>query len=113
MLVDPERIQESIAAIFGGVFYGLFNLAGILLQGQPPKTSDLIRAALNVAFGMMAGAIAAYFVGPGIAPIIPIQSMRDPQLVGFAIGAFAWVLSPYIFKIAENLAAKKEKELEK
>lgn len=111
MILEPDRAQEAVAAIFGGIFYGLFNLAGILLQGQTPATADLIRAGLNVAFGIVAGTIAAYFVGPGITPLIPIETMRDPHLVGFAIGAFSWVLSPYVFKIAQNLAAKKEREV--
>lgn len=113
MILEPDRIQEAIAAIFGGIFYGLFNLAGILLQGQAPATADLIRATLNVAFGILAGAMAAYFVGPAITPLIPLDTLRDPHLVGFAMGAFSWVLAPYVFKIAQNFASKKEREIRK
>jgi hypothetical protein len=39
---------------------------------------------------MAMGAIAAYFVGPALASLVPLESLQDPHAVGFGIGAGAW-----------------------
>ena len=107
MSLDPERLSSAWAAVAGGVFYGLFNLASLLLQGQPPAPADILRAVVNVICGIVAGALAAYFVVGGIAPLIPFKSLQDPEVVGFFVGALAWVLAPQGFRLVQVFADRK------
>jgi hypothetical protein len=113
MSLDPERLSSAWAAVAGGVFYGLFNLASLLLQGQPPAPADILRAVVNVICGIVAGALAAYFVVGGIAPLIPFKSLQDPEVVGFFVGALAWVLAPQGFRLVQVFADRKIGEVGK
>jgi len=113
MSLEPERLSAAWSAVAGGIFYGLFNLASLLLQGQPPAPSDILRAVVNVICGIVAGALAAYFVVGGIAPLIPFKSLQDPEVVGFFVGALAWVLAPQGFRLVQVFADRKIGEVGK
>jgi hypothetical protein len=96
----------GLSALAGGAMWGLYHLATTLLAGQPVHRQDLILAALNVACAIAMGGLVAYFVGPALAPLIPIESLRGPRPGGFAIGAVSWELAPMVYRWAKLLAAK-------
>lgn len=104
--LDPERTRAAIAAAFGGVFYGIYTIAALLLAGQAPTRRDLLRAALNVACALVAGAMVAYFCAIALSGAIPWASLRDPSMVGFAIGALAWELAPVVYRAAKDRIGK-------
>lgn len=106
MGLDPERLTAAIAACAGGVFWGLFRLTTSLLAGQSVAGSDVIRAGLNVAAGLIAGILVAYFVAPALAPLIPWPSLRDLNAVGFGLGAGTWEIFPFVLGLARARAAK-------
>lgn len=106
MGLEPDRLTAAIAACAGGVFWGLFRLATTVLAGQPVAGSDVVRAGLNVAVGVGAGVLVAYFLAPALAPLIPFPSLRDLNAVGFGLGAGSWELAPFAYRILAARAAK-------
>ena len=111
MPLDPERLQAAISAFAGGVFLGLFTLAGVLLAGEPPTRRDVLRACGNAVFGLAAGVLVGWFLAPAIMGMLPIEGLREIQAVGFLVGAFAWVLAPFAFAGVKAWGAKKSKEM--
>jgi hypothetical protein len=104
--LDPERTKAAISAAFGGVFYGIYTVAALILAGQAPTRADLLRAAVNVVCAMMAGAMVAYFCALALSGAIPWVSLRDPSMVGFAIGALGWELAPVVYRAAKDRVSK-------
>lgn len=110
MIPDPDRLTAALSALAGGAFWGLFSLATTLLAGQPVARADLLRALANVAAALIAGALVAYFLAPAVAPLIPWASLRDLHAVGFGMGALAWELAPFVYRIARARAGRIERE---
>lgn len=104
---DVTRVTLSLSALAGGAVWGLLQLATKLLAGQPVHRQDLILAGLNVACGIAAGVLVAYFLGPALGPLIPVEGLRDPHALGFGIGALSWELAPIAYKAARLFAQMK------
>jgi len=101
------RATLSLSALFGGAVWGVYHLATTLLSGQPIHRQDLILAALNVACAMLVGTLVAYFMGPVLVPLIPVEGLRDPHAAGFGLGAVAWEVLPAALNAAKAFAAKR------
>lgn len=106
-LLDPERLKFVWTAIAGWVFFGLYQLAAVVLAGQPPSRYDMFKAFVNVMCAFVAGILVAYCLGKGFMGLIPWQALRDPSALGFAIGAFTWELAPLGYRIVKQQAAKR------
>lgn len=99
--MPPDEVTRStlgLSAIAGGAVFGAYILATRLLAGQPVHRQDVILAFANVAAAVMVGALVAFFVGPVLIPMIPLEGLRDSHAVGFGIGATAWEFAPLFFK---------------
>lgn len=107
---EPDRLIAALSAVAGGVFWALFHVFTTLLAGQPVRAQDLVKVGANVAVGIAAGALVAYFLAPAVAPLIPFASLRDLHAVGFGIGALAWEMAPFIYRIAKARAGRAERE---
>lgn len=105
MQPDPDRIVAAVSALFGGAFWGLFHLATTLMSGQPVGRADTIRAVANIVIGILGGGLVAYFVAPAIAPLIPLKTLRDLHALGFGIGASAWEVAPFAYRLLHRRAA--------
>lgn len=108
--MPPDEVARStlgLSALAGGAVWGLYHLATTLLAGQPVHRQDIILAALNVACAIAAGGLVAYFLGPVLTPLVPIQGLREPHAVGFALGAVAWEAAPFAYRWLRLFAAKK------
>jgi hypothetical protein len=101
------RATLSLSAVFGGSVWGMYHLATTLLAGQPVHVRDLILAAVNVLCAIGVGASVAYFVGPVLAPLVPLEGLRDPHAMGFGIGAVAWEAAPFAYRWIRIFAAKR------
>jgi hypothetical protein len=95
----------AISALGGAVVWGTFTLVTAIWAGQPVARADCIRAAVNVAAGILVGVIVAWFLGPALAPMVPIAGLRDPHVVGFGLGAATWELAPFAFRLLRLRAA--------
>lgn len=104
---EMTRTTLGLSAIAGGAVWGLYHLATTLLAGQPVHRQDVILAALNVSAAVAMGALVAFFVGPVVTPMIPLDGLRDPHAVGFGIGAVAWEAAPFIYRWVRLFGAKK------
>ncbi len=111
MSLDAERLQAAISAVGGGIFYGLFTFAAVVLAGLPPTRADIFRALANALFGVAAGALAGWFLAPALAAFIPFESLREIHAIGFMTGAFAWTLAPFAFAGVKALGARKAREI--
>lgn len=107
---DAVRQTLGLSAIAGGAVWGLYHLATIALAGQPVHRQDLILAAVNVACAVVAGGLVAYFLGPVIGPMIPLDGLRDPHALGFGVGAVAWEAIPFAYRRFRSIAAQKTGE---
>lgn len=111
MDTEPPRLALAFSALGGAVVYGTFHLATALWAGQPVALRDVLRALANVVAAILVGGLTAYFLGPAVAQYVPIVSLRDPHVVGFAIGAGAWEVAPFAFGLlrarARNIAREK------
>lgn len=108
MPLDPDRLTAALSALAGGVFWGGFHLATTLWAGQPATRDQVLRAAGNVAAAVLMGVLAGYFVAPSIAPLIPLETLRDLHAVGFGVGAAAFELAPFAIRILRGRAARLE-----
>jgi hypothetical protein len=107
MPLDPDRLQAALAAVAGGVFYGMFHLTTMLFTGIAPARADILKAVANVLFAVLAGALVAYFLAPSLLQMVPWKEMRDLHSVGFVLGASAWELAPFAYRKARVWAAAK------
>ncbi|MGZ3272437.1 MAG: hypothetical protein ACXU82_03780 [Caulobacteraceae bacterium] len=107
MPLDPERLKIAMAAIAGGVIFGLYAFATLLLAGQPPTRQDWIKAAINTICAIVVGVIVGYFAGPSIAALLPWASVRQPMTIGLIIGVFCWELLPIVIAFAKRWTTNK------
>lgn len=104
---DTLRQTLGLSALAGGAVWGLYHLTTTLLAGQPVHRQDIILAALNVSAAVAMGGLVAYFVGPAVAPLLPLEGLREPHAMGFGIGAIAWEALPFVYRWLRVFAAKK------
>lgn len=108
---DVTRVTFSLSALGGAAFWGLCRLGTTLLARQKPSTQELVLAGLNVAAAMMMGALAAFFLGPALSPLVPLESLREPHALGFGIGFGCWEAAPILLqgwgKLVEAFVARK------
>ncbi len=105
-MLDPERLSHALGGAAGAVVYGLFYLVAKMLAGRSPTAADYARAGANVSAAIVSGAATAYFLTPVLTKAIPLEILRDPLAVAFAIGALGWELLPVIMTAAKSYAAK-------
>lgn len=103
---DMTRTTLGLSALAGGAVWGLYHLATTLLAGQPVHKQDIVLASLNVAAAILMGSLVAYFIGPVVAPMIPVAGLRDPHALGFGIGAIAWEVAPFAYRLVRREAKK-------
>lgn len=106
---DITRATLGLSALAGGAVWGLYHLATTVLGGQAVHRQDIILAGLNVAAAVLMGALVAYFVGPALIPLVPLEGLRDPHAVGFAIGAVAWEGAPLLYRLLRIVVEKRVK----
>lgn len=104
---DVTRVTLGLSAIAGGAVWGCYHLATTLLAGQAVHRQDVILAALNVTAAILMGSLVAYFLGPALAPLIPLEALREPHAMGFGVGALAWEAAPFLYRGFRMFAAKK------
>lgn len=90
------RVTFSLGAFAGGVVLGLVILLTRVFSGQPVRRQDVILAVANVAAAIVTGVLVAYFLGPALGPLVPVESLREPHALGFGIGAGAWEVAPLV-----------------
>lgn len=106
MDAEPPRLALALSALGGAVVYGTFHLLTALWAGQPVERTDVLRALANVAAAIIVGVLTAYFLGPALMPLMPIGPMRDPYVVGFAIGFGGLEVAPFASKWVRGQASK-------
>lgn len=112
MDTEPPRLALAMSALGGALVYGTFQLVTALWSGQPVERADVVRALVNVAATILVGVLSAYFLGPALmACCVPVASLREPHVVGFCIGATAWLVAPIVFGVVRDRAKQKAKEL--
>ncbi|WP_340644442.1 hypothetical protein [Phenylobacterium sp.] len=107
MAPEPDRMAGFLATLAGTGLFGLFTLYGVLQSGLAPSREDLVRALTNIAFALATGALLGWVVVPHLVAIVPVEALREIHLVGFVIGASAWVSLPVAYKALAGFLAKK------
>jgi len=105
-MIDPERLQAAIVAIPGALLYGLYNLFA-LVATRSATLADYLKAALNLACAIAAGALMAYVFTNAITAWIPFTALRDKTAVAFVIGALGWELIPLAINWSKALVRSK------
>ena len=107
---DPDRLTAALAALGGGALWALCQFSTKLLTGQPLQRQEAIAVLATVAIGVAAGVVAAYFLAPALAELVPLASLRDLHAVGFGIGAAAWEVTPFAYRWLRRAAERKAGE---
>lgn len=107
---EPPRQALAISAFAGAAFWGMFHLWTTIWAGQPVARTDVVKAAVNVAMGLLGGVMVAWFLGPAVTPYVPLAGLKDPHVVGFAIGAATWEVAPFVYSWLRARAARTAKE---
>ena len=104
---DSLRATLGLSAIGGGAFFAVYSLTTKLMAGQPVHRQDIVLAVANVAAAVLSGVLVAYFVGPALASLIPLEGLREPHALGFGIGAVTWEGAPFAYRWLRIFAASK------
>lgn len=110
---EPPRqaLDLGLSAFGGAAFWGLYHLAALWSAGKAAEPQHWVRAGVTILMGVLAGVLAAWFLGPALVPMMPIAGLRDPRIVGFGFGAFSWEVAPFVFRGLRAFSAKKAKEI--
>lgn len=100
--MDAQRWSAAFDAAAGAALFGIYNLARLWLSNQPPTRRDYIKAAINVAAAIAAGALLAIYLTPVALSLLPIDGLRDPHAVAFVIGALGWECIPVLIAAAKG-----------
>jgi hypothetical protein len=105
-LFDPQRLQDTLPGLLGGIVTGLYHFAAIVMAGGVPSRADCLRLAVNMVMAMLAGAIFAYFLTQALTAWIPIAALKDTSAVGFGLGLMSWEVLPFLYMAAKNRAKR-------
>lgn len=103
---DQIRVTAALSAVAGGMFWGMFHLATAVWSGQPVGRREIVVAGLNVFAAIVCGVLAAYYLTPALAPLIPLEALRDPSAIGFVFGFGAWEVTPFCLAFLRRRADK-------
>lgn len=107
---EPPRVAMSLAALGGAAVWGTYTLVMAFFAAEPLRGRDAARALVNVAAAILVGLLASFFLGPALLTLIPVAALKDPQVIGFAIGAGAWEAWPFAVRLFRRRAEKFAKE---
>lgn len=110
MDTEPPRLALGVASLAGAAVWGTYTLVMAFFAAEPIRGRDAARALVNVAAAIVVGLLVAYFLGPAILAAVPVATLKDPHVVGFALGAGAWELWPFVVRLARRRAAAFGKE---
>lgn len=105
-LVDPQRLQDFVPGILGGVVTGLYHFSAVVMAGGSPTRADYIRLTINMTLAMVVGGVFACFLTQVIVAAIPWAALKDASAISFAIGLLSWELLPLLYLVAKNRAQK-------
>lgn len=110
MDTEPPRLALGVASLAGAAVWGTYTLVMAFFAAEPIRGRDAARALVNVAAAIVVGILVSYFLGPAILSAVPVATLKDPHVVGFALGAGAWEIWPFVVRFARRRAASFAKE---
>jgi len=110
MDAEQPRLTIALAALAGAAVWGTYTLVMAFFAAEPIRGRDAARALVNVVAAIVVGLLVSYFLGPAILSAVPVATLKDPHVVGFALGAGAWELWPFAVRFARRRAAAFGKE---
>ena len=110
MDTEPPRLAMVLASLGGAAVWGTYTLVMAFFAAEPLHGRDAARALVNVAAAILVGLLASFFLGPAMLSLVPVAALRDPQVIGFAIGAGAWEAWPFAVRLLRRRAASFAKE---
>lgn len=104
METEPPRLAMALAALGGAIVWGTYTLVMAMNAGVAVGSRDFGRALINVAAAILVGVVVAWFLGPALAAHIHVSTFKAPEVVGFAIGFFAFEAVPSALKALRGKA---------
>ena len=105
-LLDPQRLQDLVPGVLGGLVTGLYHFSAVVMAGASPTKADYLRLGLNMGAAMVVGALFALFLTPVALAAVPWAPLKDASAISFAIGLLSWELLPLFYLVAKNRAQK-------
>jgi hypothetical protein len=105
-LLDPQRLQDLVPGLLGGLVTGLYHFAAVVMAGGSPTRAEYLRLALNMAMAVIVGAIFAYFLTSMVQAAMPWAPLKDGAAIGFGLGLLSWELLPLLYLAARNRAQR-------
>lgn len=110
MDTEPPHLALGVASLAGAAVWGTYTLVMAFFAAEPIRGRDAARALVNVAAAIVVGLLVAYFLGPAILSAVPVATLKDPHVVGFALGAGAWEVWPFAVRFARGKVSRFVKE---
>jgi hypothetical protein len=105
-LLDPQRLQDLVPGLLGGMVTGLYHFAAVVMAGGAPTLAEYIRLALNMIMAVIVGGIFAYFLTGMVQAAVPWTALKDGAAIGFGLGLLSWELLPLLYLAARNRAQR-------
>lgn len=104
--LPPDKIGHMAAGLAGALVYGVYQVASLMMSGQHVSRVDLMRAGINVLAAAMVGVVMSYFLAGVLAGAVPWVSLRNADLMAFALGAIGWEVLPWVISGARSRARR-------
>jgi MFS family permease len=96
-------LTTSVAALAGGVLWGMANIFSIVFAPKPPARRDVVRAIVGSLFALVAAVIGGAMVAPWIVRHNGVSDVESITLIGLFVGMGFWAAVPMTIVIVSRL----------
>lgn len=100
---DDIGATTSLAALAGGVLWGMANIFSIVFAPKPPAKRDVIRALVGSLFALIAAYIGGAMVAPWVVTQNGVEDVESITLIGLFVGMGFWASVPMTIVLASRL----------
>lgn len=105
--MTPDKIDipnaTTIAAVMGGLLWGMANVFTIVFAPKPPHRRDIVRALVGALFALVAAVIGGRFVAPWIVRHNGVTDVESISLIGLMVGLGFWASVPMLIVLVTRL----------
>lgn len=93
----------TLAALAGGVLWGMANIFSIVFAPKPPARREVVRALVGSLFALIAAFIGGAMVAPWVVRHNGVQDIESITLIGLFVGMGFWASVPMTVVLVSRL----------